>query len=236
MNLQSPSPEPTGSAGPLTREAIVDAALRLVDRESMEALTMRGVARELGRAPMSLYRHVADHDGLVLLVMEQLTEAVDLADHGDDWRRTLTESVTRLRDLFVRYPGIIQMGISTGIRTEGMLRRLDSIVGALRLAGLTAPQTARAHRALFALAFGDAALQRSIDALSDDPSWMSRFGEHAAEDFPNLMAVAPAWDDLDHDAGFEFALQRLLDGIASLGSANAASGADGPGAGIAASG
>lgn len=212
---------PRDAADPLTREAIVEAALTLVDRESMEALTMRGLARELGRAPMSLYRHVGDHDGLIRLVMEQLTEAVDTPDHGEDWRRTLTEGLTTLRALFVRYPGIIQVGLSSGIRTEGMLQRLDIIVGALLRAGLTPAQAARAHRALFALAFGDAALERTVAAVTGaedaDQAFMADFGDHAAEAFPNLVCVAPMWEAMEPDGGFQFALARLLDGIAALG-------------------
>ena len=54
--------ESTRTAAPLTKDTIVDAALAIVERETMEALSMRRVARELGRAPMSLYRHVGDID------------------------------------------------------------------------------------------------------------------------------------------------------------------------------
>ena len=49
----------------LTREAIVESALRVVEQGGLEALSMRGVARRLGVTPMALYNHVHDKADLV---------------------------------------------------------------------------------------------------------------------------------------------------------------------------
>ena len=51
----------------LSRDAIVDAALRVVDREGLEATSMHRVAHELGTASSALYRHVHNPHTLALL-------------------------------------------------------------------------------------------------------------------------------------------------------------------------
>ncbi|GJG86806.1 TetR family transcriptional regulator [Gemmatimonadetes bacterium T265] len=54
----------------LSRGAVVDAALALVEREGRPALGMRAVAGALGVRPASLYKHVGDLAGLEALVAE----------------------------------------------------------------------------------------------------------------------------------------------------------------------
>src|SRR5262245_60373995 len=57
---------------PISREAIVSAAVKLLDREGLAALSMRRLAEELGTGAASLYWHVGSKDGLLDLVLDQL--------------------------------------------------------------------------------------------------------------------------------------------------------------------
>ena len=47
---------------PLTRDVIIEAALRILDREGVDGLSMHRVARELGTGAASLYWHVRNKD------------------------------------------------------------------------------------------------------------------------------------------------------------------------------
>jgi AcrR family transcriptional regulator len=51
---------------------VVAAARSIVERDGIETLTMREVARELGSSPMATYRHVRDKDELLVLLLDQL--------------------------------------------------------------------------------------------------------------------------------------------------------------------
>jgi AcrR family transcriptional regulator len=53
------------------RAALVEAALGLVTREGVEALTLRGVARLAGVSPAAPYRHFADKRALLAAVAEE---------------------------------------------------------------------------------------------------------------------------------------------------------------------
>ncbi|MGK8501572.1 TetR family transcriptional regulator [Nocardia asiatica] len=56
----------------LTTADVVAAALAVLDRDGLSALTMRAVAKELGMATMALYRYVRDRDALEVLVADQV--------------------------------------------------------------------------------------------------------------------------------------------------------------------
>lgn len=207
----------------LTADVIVDAAEAIATGESWDALSMRRVARALGRAPMSLYRHVSDVDQLRVLVAERLIERVVVVDHGADWRRTLTDAATSMRQTLIAHPALLHEVMRSGMATHGMLQRIDVIMGALATAGLSPEQVARSHASLMALVFGSAVLERaaveSLPAADGPPG--RHFVEHlaAAGDgrYPNVAAVAGAWAAMEDDEPFRFALERLLDGIAALG-------------------
>ncbi len=71
----------------LSRERVLEVALDLLQREGLEALTMRGLADRLGVRAASLYWHVRDRGELVALLAERLLAAVrPPAGAGLDWR------------------------------------------------------------------------------------------------------------------------------------------------------
>lgn len=72
----------------LTREDIVRAATRLAGERGADAVSMRGVARELGVSPMALYNHVADREDLIgAIVQSFMAFALDgdggVAEHAE---------------------------------------------------------------------------------------------------------------------------------------------------------
>jgi AcrR family transcriptional regulator len=75
------------SAGrtPLTQEAIVAAALRVLDAEGMDGLSMRRVGEELGTGAASIYWHVRNKEQLLQLVFERVIEEAKLPE-PDPWR------------------------------------------------------------------------------------------------------------------------------------------------------
>jgi AcrR family transcriptional regulator len=86
------------SRQPLSREAILDAALRVLDREGAEALSMHRVARELGTGAASLYWHVRNKDELLQLLSERLGEDLQLPPPDPaHWQEQLKDVLRQLR-------------------------------------------------------------------------------------------------------------------------------------------
>src|SRR5262245_57204067 len=92
---------------PLTREAIVEAALRVVGREGAQALSMRRVAEELGTGPASLYWHVASKDALIDLIIDRVAGEIALPEPDPDhWQEQLRTWLLEVRGVFHRHPGV----------------------------------------------------------------------------------------------------------------------------------
>lgn len=108
----------------LTTADLATAALAVLDREGLPALTMRAVAKELGMATMALYRYVRDRDELEVLVADQVFAAIDTAlPEGSDWRERATALMTNIRDGFSAHPAAVPI----------VLRRRQSSVESLRV-------------------------------------------------------------------------------------------------------
>lgn len=73
----------------LPRQRIIDAALKLVDENGAEALTLRALAVHLSSSTATLYRHVSGRAELVWLVVDRMLADVELpplaTDDGDPW-------------------------------------------------------------------------------------------------------------------------------------------------------
>src|SRR5665647_3066931 len=71
---------------PLTRDELLDAALRIVDSQGLAALTMRRLADALGVEAMSLYHHVPTNDALLEWTVERMRSEMRLPDPlPEDW-------------------------------------------------------------------------------------------------------------------------------------------------------
>lgn len=90
---------------PLSRERIVEAALRYVDDHGLDTLSMHKLGAELGVKGMSLYNHVANKDDLLDGVVELLFSEVESgAPASDDWREGFRVFGHALRDVVHRHP------------------------------------------------------------------------------------------------------------------------------------
>jgi AcrR family transcriptional regulator len=214
---------------PLTAERIVTAGVAVADREGLAGLSMRRVATELGVATMSLYRHVADKDDLLLRMMDAaVAEGALPAEPPPSWRDGLELAARALWATFRRHPWLPSaLSLTRPQLLPGGLAYSDWVLRALEGAGLDALTTFTAHLTVFTFVRGTAmnleleADAEAVSGLSSD-EWMAEQepalqalvagGEH-----PHFARVLGELDfDLDLDALFDFGLQRLLDGLALL--------------------
>ncbi len=97
---------------PLSRQAIVDGALRVLDREGMEGLSMRKVAEELGTGAASLYWHVRNKEELLQLLFERVTEEVVLPEADPSrWQEQLKDLARESRRVMKRHRDIARLSL-----------------------------------------------------------------------------------------------------------------------------
>ncbi|WP_426403608.1 TetR/AcrR family transcriptional regulator [Streptomyces sp. R-07] len=134
----------------LTPDQPAVAALAVIDRDGLAALSMRTVAKELGMSPMGLYRYVTDRDELEGLVVERVLAAVDTTPPATDapWRGRVELMVRRLRDAVVRHPAAIPLTVTHRHRTPAGLLWSETVLGILAEAGIDGGSRVVALRAL----------------------------------------------------------------------------------------
>src|ERR671910_2827080 len=75
-------PRPDG----LSTDRIRAAALKILDEEGIEALTMRRLAADLGAGAASLYRHVANRDELLVEIIDCVLGELGPPPDTESWR------------------------------------------------------------------------------------------------------------------------------------------------------
>lgn len=102
---------------PLTRAVLVEHALAIVDREGLEALTMRRLAADLGVRAPSLYNHVTGKDDLIAGVLTRVRAEMALPpDLPDDWMTVLGAIFGEYRRVLARHPRLVPLA---GTRVDG---------------------------------------------------------------------------------------------------------------------
>jgi AcrR family transcriptional regulator len=215
----------------LSREHIVAEALRLLDEEGAEALSMRKLGNRLGAGATSLYRHVANKDELFELAVDEVYGELPLAEPGDatDWRTTVARVAHGLRDMILRHPWMAAKLGEVGLAYLGpnMLRQTEHTLAVFEAAGFPLDEADRAVNTVVAYVLGvstSEAAWLSMVARSGQTQqeWVERLwpaAERAVADYPRLRARYAAQRDSDpakdNETSFEYGLQRVLDGLQS---------------------
>ena len=208
--------------GRITRDVVLAAALELIDRDGVDGLSMRRLARVLGRDPMILYRHAPNKatllDGVAETVLAQLK--VDPAD--PDWAAQLRAVARGYRALALAHPNVVPLLVTRplatplGLRPPGTLRPLEAILALLTRAGFSGPDALHIYRALFGFLHGHVLneLQELIEN-PDETDDLLRLGLHRLpiREFPLLRSLATALASYDGAAELERGLDILLTGL-----------------------
>ncbi|MFC9294765.1 TetR/AcrR family transcriptional regulator [Streptomyces sp. NPDC057011] len=197
----------------LGRARIVAAAVRLLDAEGIEALSMRRLGTEMGAAATSLYRHVAGKDELIELVVDEVHGELEVpAPAGPDaWREALARSGHGLRDMVLRHPWVAAVLGRVGLAHLGpnLMRMSERMLGPARAAGFPPGEAELAVQAVVSYVMGAATGEASYLSL------LARSGRTEAEWPQSPVPAARAAPDPARmrEESFDYGLQRVLDGL-----------------------
>jgi TetR/AcrR family tetracycline transcriptional repressor len=120
----------------LTRDAVVDRALRLADAIGLDALTIRKLATELGVTPMALYWHFRSKDELLDGLAERVWSEIDVnADETAPWSAQLRGLLESLLLVLRAHPAAAQLLLQSEKQGESFLRATEVTLEILRRAG-----------------------------------------------------------------------------------------------------
>jgi len=199
----------TKARRPLSQERIVTAALRIVDRRGIHALTMRGVGTALGYEAMSLYKHVAGKQALVDLVVERVAAEIQPPEPSAPWKDRLRHTAHEWRRVALAHPHVFPL-LATGLLpSPATIAPVEATLSALR-EGATDDQTAIGYFWAF-IAYMTGALVAECAAMAGTGSPALSIPDTIDPGlFPHLVDLGPALDSCDFATEYERGLEILI--------------------------
>lgn len=198
--------------GQLTRFAIVDAAIAMIETDGVEALTMRKLARACGAAPMSLYRHIETKQDLLRAVADRHLSQVELPDVGTlPWDEAIKRVIMAINDRFEAVPRLADIMAVQPVDVTATLLATELILRALRAGGIEGDAALPALALLSAYATGHA--QRRAERRQNATARERRrahIDQLDETEFATLRAFGDRVLELDSTAQFEAGLDLLL--------------------------
>jgi len=214
----------------LSREQIVSEAVRLLDTEGLDALSMRRLGTRLDAGATSLYRHVANRDELIELVVDQVYGEIDVleARRKAEWRSAAVACARSTRTMILRHPWVATLLGQVGLAHLGpnVIRLNDRMLAVFEKAGFEPVEADQALGTLMAYVIGmgvsEAAWLTTVARSEhDEQAWARRLEplvREAAEQYPRLLVQAELAEPRDpqqaRDVHFDYGMERVLDGLA----------------------
>lgn len=199
----------------LTRPAIAQAALELIDAEGLDQLSMRRLGARLGVEAMALYHHFPSKAELLDGILDRLLDEVDPAlDGSDPPVARLRRAFEGIRGVAIHHPRAFWVLASRRFRSERSLAFYERLLQAFHEAGLDAQHAARYFRVLAGFVAGAGIAEVGSRALQGDATPILL--EHYADPqrHPRVTEVVPFLRVSKLDDIFAFGLDTLFAAMA----------------------
>jgi AcrR family transcriptional regulator len=218
-----------GRTGPVTAEAVIDAALVVIDEDGLDALTMRRLAHDLGVEPVTIYRQVPNKDAILAGVAEKLWREMAPAPGAPgassppepgDWREQVRGMWLALNGLMQRHPNAIPIIARGGAYSPSAGEGTVGMLGVFRDAGLSPLEAAELLHILSAcvVGFGFATLWGRQAAAAQEAAAVAGEPAPAPPDLGDLneyVAAIARWDPAQFSTALDIVLGAYGDGAGS---------------------
>jgi AcrR family transcriptional regulator len=204
---------------PLSRERVLEAALRVADADGIDAVSMRRLGQELDVEAMSLYKHVADKDDILDGILDLVMAEVPPPSPDEAWRPAIRRAAIDLHGALLRHRWATSVMETRKTPGPTRMRYLDTVVDRLRGAGFGLADVGRAFMAIDSHVYGFTiqvlSLPLDMQADADEAAAMAR--DVFAEGYPNLVAMAGLVASGEGvPIEIEFGLDFILEGLERL--------------------
>ena len=197
---------------PLERGRIVAAALAIVDREGLKALSMRRLGAELGVDPMAVYYHLPNKQALLDAIVEAVMGSIDLSidDPAKPAEERILAAARAYRDVLLAHSNALPILLAQPPTTPVAMRPVEVLTGILRDAGLGAGEALAGMNVIAATVRGAVGMgpDREPTHLELETMW----GALPPAEFPHLhagMKVASG----SYGEFFDFGIRALARGL-----------------------
>jgi AcrR family transcriptional regulator len=185
------------------------AALDLIERDGLEAFSIRRLAEVLGCQAMSLYHHYPSKAHLMDAMLDRVIRSAPFPPSDLPWRDRLSIVARDFRRLAMAHRNFFPFMATHRMNTAAGLRWLNQAIGVLREGGFDEETAARLFRV-----FGYYLMGAGLDEASGyerGPSSATPVSDaDVARDFPNVAAAGRVFQPAEREATFELGLAIFL--------------------------
>jgi AcrR family transcriptional regulator len=204
--------KPRGRPPTIDREAVLVAALRLLDHEGVEALTMRRLATELGVSAMAPYRHVGSKDELLMVLVDRLAARLIYPPRPRDPKRAIVVLWSTIYDSLAEHPWVVEVLARRRMMAPSVLGAIEEIHAALHNAGLPIEAAVRAYRVMWNFTLGSLLVRAGASSETRSQQRELRRAPDPKR-YPMLAAAAAAWTSAQGRDTYRKDLETLIDGL-----------------------
>ena len=202
----------------LTRERVLEAAMKLADEGGIGSVTMRELGRRLGVKAASLYNHVSGKDDVLEGLTNLVTGEIDTGVDHADWKSAMRRRAVCARGVFKRHPWASALIDSREHMGLAALSYAENVLSVLLGAGFSARDAANAFVILDSYIYGFERQRASLslgDGTDTTQTAQEVLGAITPDDFPALVQVAGEFASrpYDEDAVFDLGLELILSGL-----------------------
>jgi AcrR family transcriptional regulator len=204
---------------PLTRERVLQTAVRRADEGGIASVSMRKLGQELGVEAMALYHHFANKDDLVDGMVDLVFGEIELPPSSRDWRTAMRQRAIGVRNALLRHRWAVGLMESRRRPGPANLRHHDAVIGSLRAGGFDIGMAAHAYSVLDSYIYGFALTKMNLPfETSDDVADVaqSMLEPFPPDEYPHMLEILtdhvmkPGYD---YGEEFEYGLDLILDGL-----------------------
>lgn len=207
---------------------VLDVGIEVADADGLGTLSMRGLARRIGLAAMSLYTYVPGRDELIVLMVDHVLGRSDRPAHADNGRRRLEVVAECAYAGYVAHPWLLEVDGLRAWLGPHAAERYEWQLTAVQGLGLTDVEMDQAVALLDGIAATAARARHAVLAAErrsgqTELEWWqanaAALGEAmGGRKFPLASRVGQAAGELYHaatdpDRQFRFALDRVVVGL-----------------------
>jgi AcrR family transcriptional regulator len=211
---------------PLSRERVLDAALRLADEGGIESLSMRKLAQALGVEAMALYNHVANKDDMLDGIVDLVLCEFELPSAIDSWEAAVRTCAISAHDALLRHRWSCNLIMSSTSVRPPRMRYMEWLLRCLREAGFSAEGASHAYHAIDSHILGFTLWQLGHTMPGGGPRVRNKeelavflatlVPTFSPDDYPYLLEHAELHllgSSDGRESEFEFGLRLILDGL-----------------------
>ena len=199
----------------LTKSAIIEAAIKLIENEGLENLSMRKLAATLNIEAASLYNHIQNKAELFDSIQEDLYSRMSNIAGQKSWQAHLISLATHTRQGLLQVPQLAMLFATRPTITLSALQQAEITLAFLIKAGFKPSQVLAIFRNLHVFVLGHVLAEvGQVPGEKNAPE--PKLANINIDHYPNLKRASTYKSNMELDKGFKLGLENMITGLEKL--------------------